>query len=124
VPLAAARNQPYRFEVLPGGGIDARSANRLGTRALHFAHGEEFRSRAPDTAVLAALSTQTGGRPGATPEEIFDPGDDGGTRSRPLWPWLLGAALLLFLIEIAVRRVPWPLPRWRKATAPAVSAAR
>jgi len=119
VPLAVARDQPYRFEVLPGGGIDARSASRLGTRALHVVHGEEFRSRAPDTAVLAVLSAQTGGRPGASLEEIFDPGKDGGTRSRALWPGLLGAALALFLIEIAVRRVPWPLPGLRKLTAPA-----
>ena len=124
VPLANARAQPYRFEVLPGGGIDDQSAGRLGTRALFFTTSDEFRARAPDTALLAALSAQTGGRPGAMPEEIFDPRQDGGTRARPLWPWLLGAALVLFLIEIAVRRVPWPLPRWRKATAPAASAAR
>lgn len=124
LPLTAARKQPYRFEVLPLGGVDAQSASRLGMRSLHFAHDEEFRTRGPDMGALAALCAQTGGRPGATPEEIFDPGDDGGTRPRPLWPWLLGAALTLFLIEIAVRRVPWALPRVRRATAPAASAAR
>ncbi|MCC7548763.1 MAG: VWA domain-containing protein [Burkholderiales bacterium] len=108
VPLALARWQQYRFEVLAGGGIDTRAAARLGTRTLYYAHADEFRSRAPDAALLAALSVQSGGRPGALPAEIFDPREDGGTRARPLWPWLLGAALLVYLIEIAVRRVPWP----------------
>lgn len=109
LPLARTRGQPYRFEVLAGGGIDAGSAARLGTRTLYYAQSDEFRTRAPDAALLAALSAQTGGRPGALPDEIFDPRDDGGVRARPIWPWLIGAALLLYLIEIGVRRLRWPL---------------
>jgi len=121
VPLTGTRMQPYRFELQAEGGIDAASAARLGTRTLYYAHTDEFRTRAPDTALLAALSLQTGGRPGALPDEIFDPRDDGGTRARPLWPWLLGAALLLYLIEIGVRRMAWP--PLRRPTPPESSAA-
>jgi len=124
VPLAGARGNPYRFELLASSGVDARSAARLGTRALYYAADDEFRARAPDTALLAALSTQTGGRPGALPEEIFDPRDDGGTRARHLWPWLLGAALVLYLVEIAVRRLTWPPLRSFKSLFPDTNTTR
>lgn len=109
--IAVARNEPYRFAIVESGGISAQEAQRLGSRVLYFSQSDEYRVRAPDTALLAGLSEQTGGRPGATPEEIFDPRDDGGMRPRPLWPWLLGAALFVFVVEVAVRRLPWPLVR-------------
>lgn len=109
VHLAVARQAPYRFRLLPGGGIGEHDSARLGERALHFAYSDEYRTLPPDTALLERLSVETGGRPGADGTHIFDPGRDGGTRRIALWPWCLGAALLLFMLEIAVRRMPWPL---------------
>ena len=111
LPITVARNQPYRFEIAEGGGIDASDAQRLGARVLYFTQSDEYRVRAPDTALLASLSDHTGGRPGATSEEIFDPRQDGGRVPHPLWPHLLAMTLLLFIAEIAVRRLPWPLVR-------------
>src|SRR5690606_31069858 len=106
LPITVARNQPYRFEIAEGGGIDASDAQRLGARVLYFTQSDEYRVRAPDTALLASLSDHTGGRPGATSEEIFDPRQDGGRVPHPLWPHLLAMTLLLFIAEIAVRRLP------------------
>jgi hypothetical protein len=46
-------------------------------------------------------------------DEIFRPRGDGGVSSVPLWPYYAGAALLLFLLDILVRRTPWRLRRAR-----------
>jgi hypothetical protein len=39
-------------------------------------------------------------------EEIFDVGDERASIPTALAPWLLGMALVLYLLDIAVRRVP------------------
>lgn len=119
VHLTAARQAPYRFRLLPDGGVGEHDSARLGERALHFAYSDEYRTLPPDVALLERLSVETGGQPGADAARIFDPGSDGGTQRSALWPGCLGAVLLLFLIEIAVRRMPWPL---RGRTAPAAAA--
>jgi hypothetical protein len=53
------------------------------------------------------LSEQTGGRFAPRADEIFRPRGDGGITTTPLWPYCTGAALLLFLLDILVRRAPW-----------------
>ncbi|MCS6800790.1 MAG: VWA domain-containing protein [Chloroflexota bacterium] len=75
----------------------------------------EARSLAPNDRLLNRLSGVTGGRQIADPAMAFaDTGRPPGLRWMPLWPWLLGGALVLFVFDIAARRLRGiGLPRGR-----------
>jgi uncharacterized membrane protein len=107
ITLAAVSAAPYRFELLPGPGLPAQEIARIGARALYYPQSDELRARPADVAMLKALSEGTGGRFAAKAEEIFAPSSDGGMTATPLWAAFAGAALLVFLLEIVVRRAPW-----------------
>lgn len=115
VPLRPGAHAPFRFELLPGQGLSPAETANLGVRSLYYPNRDEFRPRPPDFTLLAALSERTGGGFAPAPAAIFAPATDGEALEIALWPWLAAAALLLLLIEIAARRVPWPaldaLPR-------------
>jgi hypothetical protein len=105
--LARAGAAPWRFELLPAPGLDAAEIARTGTRSLHWPWSDEYRNRPADLALLRALAEQTGGALAPPAEEIFRPREDAGTVERPLWPWFVAAALLLYLLDLLVRRMPW-----------------
>jgi uncharacterized membrane protein len=109
--LPAARNDGLAVALVPGGGLSARSALAAGTRVLTADFSEELRSRLPDVALLEAIATHTGGKMAPTMDEVFDTRGESGRRSRALWPWLTALALVLYLLEIFVRRsrIAW---RW------------
>jgi Ca-activated chloride channel homolog len=113
VALGIAGSTPFAFELEAGGGITREAAQRTGVRRLHYSYPDEYRSAPPDIALLRALAEQTGGKLAPSSAEIFDPGSDRGQVRRPLWPWLAAAALLLYLLDVAVRRAPW-IRRWLK----------
>jgi hypothetical protein len=112
VPLAAASSAPWRFELLPGAGISAAEVTRIGSRRLFYSYSDEYRLLPANLPLLRTLSEQTGGGFATKAEEIFKPRGDGGLTSVPLWPYCAGIALLLFLLDILVRRAPWS---WRRA---------
>jgi uncharacterized membrane protein len=107
VPVGVAGSVAWRFELLPGGGIDAAEVARAGRRALFYSYPDEDRVRPANLPLLRTLSEQTGGALVPGPDEIFRPRGDGGLRTTSLWPACTGLALLLFLLDIAVRRAPW-----------------
>ena len=106
VPLARAGVEPWRFELLPGPGIAPAELERAGVRSLFYAYSDEYRSAPPNVALLRALSEQTGGAFAPDAAEIFRLRGDGGVTERPLWPWLAVLALLLYLLDLLVRRAP------------------
>jgi Mg-chelatase subunit ChlD len=106
MPLARAGAVPWRFELLPGPGIAPAELARAGTRSLFYAYSDEYRSLPADVALLRALSEQTGGAFAPEAAEIFRPRGDSGVTERPLWPWLAALALLLYLLDLLVRRAP------------------
>jgi len=110
IPVATAASAPYTFELLTDG-VGADVARRAGTRQLFYPYADEYRSYPPDVELLASLTAQTGGKVAPTVAEIFaDQGDRSLTRI-PLWPWLAAAALALYLLDLALRRVPG-MRRW------------
>ncbi|MCC7548231.1 MAG: VWA domain-containing protein [Burkholderiales bacterium] len=110
VPVATAGALPYDFELLPTG-VGRDIAQRAGTRQLFYPYADEYRSFPPDLGLLAALTAQTGGKLAPTVAEIFaDQGDRSLTRIA-LWPWLAAAALVCYLLDLALRRLPW-IRRW------------
>ena len=99
------------------------------TRGLIVGYPDELRLRPTNEELLKSLAAATGGRFNPSPEELFtepasataSPGL--GTtnanasrtvpRSTPLWPYLVTAAILLFVLDVALRRIDfslwWPL---------------
>jgi len=74
-------------------------------RGLAIGYPAEFRMRPTDEAKLQAIAAASGGTYDPQPEALFAP--DGRTVDvrYPLWPHLLIAALLVFLADVAVRRI-------------------
>jgi hypothetical protein len=69
------------------------------------AYEEEFAFREPDPTLGADISALTGGRLNPQPATVFDPAPVRGRAAVSIWPWLVGAALALFLIDVALRRL-------------------
>ncbi|HWP61888.1 MAG TPA: glutamine amidotransferase, partial [Candidatus Binatia bacterium] len=98
-------------EIAPGAYALRISQTRPGSPALGRTVGlvaptpAEYRLLGPNEALLAALRSATGGRPIAEPAEIWR--HDLATTSAltELWPYLLVLALLLWPLDVALRRV-------------------
>ena len=109
VSLHSAGSEPWRFELVPGQGLSPEEVARAGNREIIYGYPDEYRMRDPNLPLLQALSEQTGGIFEANVEDVFRSQGDSGLITRSLWPYCVAAALLLFLLDIVVRRVPW---RW------------
>ena len=69
------------------------------------AYEEEFAFREPDPTLGADIVALTGGRLNPEPGAVFDPAPVRGRAEVSIWPWLVVAALALFLIDVALRRL-------------------
>ena len=67
---------------------------------------DEFSLRPPDVDKLRALAAGTGGKFNPAPSEILQGDSRRAEVERELWPWLLIAALFVFVADVAARR--WP----------------
>ena len=67
---------------------------------------EEWRIGEPNLALLEQLAKKTGGEYRPTPESVFNE-DKSRTAVRvtPLWPFLLAAAAILYVLDVLLRRV-------------------
>ncbi|UCH47042.1 MAG: VWA domain-containing protein [Betaproteobacteria bacterium] len=106
LPIAANDLKAYRFVLLQGGGITAREATAARERTLSYTWTDEYRPLPPNNALLRELSERTGGVFAARAEDVFADYDDSQLVPRPLWYWFVAAALLLFLLDILIRRAP------------------
>ena len=67
---------------------------------------DEFSLQPPDEDKLRALAAGTGGKFNPAPSEILQGDSRRAEVERELWPWLLIAALFVFVADVAARR--WP----------------
>jgi Mg-chelatase subunit ChlD len=74
-------------------------------RALFLDYPDELRLAVADERLLQGIASATGGRYEPAPAEVF--AGDGRTAERltPLWSYLVLAAMLLFVIDVALRRL-------------------
>mgnify|MGYP002624879729 CR=1 FL=1 len=81
-----------------------------GQRGVVIDYPLEYRLHHSDEAKLQAAAAVSGGQYAPTAEEIFAP--DGRTVDvvHPLWPYVVIAAILLYLLETAIRRLPMHQP--------------
>jgi uncharacterized protein YegL len=111
VPVSISASSPWRFE-LDAKGIPEEALDQAGrTRTVFYPYPDEYRFYPPDVEKLEVLSRETGGKVGPSIEEIFEVGDERASVPTALAPWLTGMALVLYLLDIAVRRMPW---LWQK----------
>lgn len=92
-----------------------------GSSGVVASYADEFAFRDPDLALAADLADGTGGRVDPAADTVYDPAPLRGNAERPLWPWLVAAALALFLLDVGLRRLVFTqgdLTVWRRAVTP------
>jgi hypothetical protein len=69
------------------------------------AYEEEFAFREPDPTLGSDIVELTAGRLNPEPAAVFDAAPVRGRAEVSIWPWLVVAALSLFLVDVALRRL-------------------
>jgi Ca-activated chloride channel family protein len=75
------------------------------TRGLAVGYADELRLRPANAEILRAIAAASGGRSEVLPESVFDDHGQTAPRAVPLWPYLAQAAVLLFILDVALRRI-------------------
>ena len=65
----------------------------------------EYRFRPPDEGLLRAIVSATGGVYAPSAADLAKPTGAHGASKRAAWPWLVGAGLVLWLVDIWLRRI-------------------
>lgn len=79
------------------------------SRGLVVNYDDELRIRPTNEAWLESLARASGGQFRPEPEAVFAADDRLASRPVPLWPYLLMAAAVIFLIDVALRRIDFDL---------------
>ena len=66
---------------------------------------EEFAFRDPDVTLATDVAEITGGRVDPLPAAVFDPAPRVGNAETPIWTWITAIAMLLFFLDISLRRL-------------------
>lgn len=76
------------------------------TRGLVSGYSEELRLRDTNERLLREVAEATGGLFAPRPEAVFDPQPfDTVKTAKPLWPFFMTIAAILFLFDVALRRI-------------------
>ena len=81
-------------------------------RGLHVGYPDELRLRPTNEALLQELARVSGGQFNPAAKELFPKSDRTAMRPTPLWPYLITIAALLFLLDVALRRIDFSLFGW------------
>jgi uncharacterized membrane protein len=79
------------------------------SRGLVINYNEELRIRPTDETLLRTIAQLSGGQFKPTPESVFAPDQQTAAQPLPLWPYLLIAAALIFVADVALRRIDFDL---------------
>lgn len=75
------------------------------SRVLAYSYPDEYHFYPPNTELLRSVSDETKGRFQPRAEDIFDANGETAALPMPLWPYLAGLALLLYVFDIVLRRI-------------------
>ncbi len=113
LPLATHPDSPNQFDLKDPASFD-NGSDPIRSGSVFYSFPDEYRFHLPDVELLQTISAQTGGVHEPKIEEIFSDQGDSVTRPTPLWPFLAGLALFLYLVDIGVRRAPWLWNRFQQ----------
>ncbi|HJL37126.1 MAG TPA: VWA domain-containing protein, partial [Polyangiaceae bacterium LLY-WYZ-15_(1-7)] len=99
---------PYLVTVRQGGDGEGEGAAMVGSAGVVRPSGEELRGDGTNHALLGQLAALTGGAVREDLREVFVDRPPPTWAYAPLWPPLLMAALVLFLLTVALRRLVLP----------------
>ena len=80
------------------------TASRL-SRGISVGYPDELRMLPTNVSILQQIADVSGGRYDTAPYTVADADERTARQPLPLWPWLLMAALLLFIVDVALRRL-------------------
>jgi len=86
------------------------------SRGISVGYSEELRLKPANETLLKSIAEVTGGKFQLAAADAFAPTTRTATRPTPLWPWLVNAAILLLVIDVALRRIDLSLLRHRPPT--------
>ncbi len=86
-------------------GASGTAVNLSQTVGAVASYSPEYRQLGTNMALLQEIAALTGGKVLSNPEEAFMNDLSRTTRSQDLWPWLLILAILLFPLDVGIRRV-------------------
>jgi uncharacterized membrane protein len=99
----------YLVNVEAGGQLGSsttdQKVNLSQTVGAVSSYSPEYRQLGTNLSLLQEVANLTGGKILTNPEEAFNNDLSRTTRSQDLWPWLLALAILLFPLDIGIRRV-------------------
>jgi len=75
-------------------------------RGLAVGYPDEYRTRPADHGLLQAIAEATGGSYDTSPDEVVAPSPRTVPRTTLLWPYFLASAAVIFVIDVATRRLP------------------
>jgi uncharacterized protein YegL len=89
---------------------DGKGGTRSAAVAESFGHvtnpyPREYLALAPDLVTLSRAAQVTGGRVDPEAKDVFDPAGERVAYHEDLWPRFIGAAIIVFLLDLVVRRV-------------------
>ncbi len=93
---------PYRLEAVLSRDGRPICARRGG---LVVGYPDELRLRAADTDLLRSIAQSSGGRYDPRPADVFAASQQTVRRTIPCWPYLLTLAALIFLVDLALKRI-------------------
>ncbi len=79
------------------------------SRGMIVGYSDELRIRPTNETLLRAIADASGGQYAPAPTDIFKRPDKTANRPTPLWPYLLTTALILFVLDVALRRIDFSL---------------
>jgi hypothetical protein len=77
------------------------------TVGKYVGYPDELRLRRPDTALLKQIAAQSGGLVDPSAEQVFAAAAEPPRRPAPLWRPLVSVALVLWVVDVALRRAAW-----------------
>ena len=110
VEVPTPRTGSYHLEI--GQKRDGRPIHQQ-SRGLAVGYPEELRLRATNEDLLKSIARVSGGAYGLAAEDVFKADGRIARQATPLWPYLLAAAILLFVADVALRRIDFAFPKFR-----------
>jgi hypothetical protein len=79
------------------------------SRGIIVGYPDELRLKPTNEELLQSLARTSGGLYDPSPEAVFTSPERTAPRATPLWPYLVTIAAILFLFDVALRRIDFQL---------------